>query len=183
MGQSPCFLSPLADSPLLPFRIPFTYLETLLAVTGSVHLDPRLLVNWPTLSQPFPQSLPPLNSQNPGYQASHYDDLKNPASLVRNTNICRVMAPVRALLNKSSLCAGKACCDKKLMLKNRHVHIVQICRFSADGKEINCWLMVWSVLRWRPCILDSMLSAYSRREPENVRQCTLPQLSLYHRYI
>jgi hypothetical protein len=38
-------LSPLADSLLLPFLIHFTYLETLLAVTGSVHLGLRLLVN------------------------------------------------------------------------------------------------------------------------------------------
>ncbi len=57
MAQSPCFLSPLADSPLLPFLVPFSYLETLLAVTGSVHLGLRLLVNWPPLSQPFP--IPP----------------------------------------------------------------------------------------------------------------------------
>jgi hypothetical protein len=41
----PLFLSPLADSLLLPLLIPFTYLETLLAVTGSVHLGLRLLVN------------------------------------------------------------------------------------------------------------------------------------------
>jgi hypothetical protein len=39
------FLSPLADSLLLPFLIPFTYLESLLAVTGSVHPGLRLLVN------------------------------------------------------------------------------------------------------------------------------------------
>jgi hypothetical protein len=45
MAQSPCFLSPLADSLLLPLRILLTYLETLLAVTGSVHLGLRLLVN------------------------------------------------------------------------------------------------------------------------------------------
>jgi hypothetical protein len=45
MAQSPCFLSPLADPPLLPLSVPFTYLETLLAVTGSVHLVLRLLVN------------------------------------------------------------------------------------------------------------------------------------------
>ncbi len=54
MAQSPCFLFPLADSLLLPFLVPFTYLETLFAVTGSVHLGLRLLVNWPPLSQPFP---------------------------------------------------------------------------------------------------------------------------------
>ncbi len=40
-------------------------LGTLLAVTGSFHLGLRLLVNWPPLSQPFPQTLPPPNSQNP----------------------------------------------------------------------------------------------------------------------
>jgi hypothetical protein len=45
MAQSPCFLSPLADSLLLPLLVPFTYLETLLAVTGFVHLGLRLLVN------------------------------------------------------------------------------------------------------------------------------------------
>jgi hypothetical protein len=45
MAQSPCFLFPLAESLLLPLRIPFTYLEILLAVTGSVHLGLRLLVN------------------------------------------------------------------------------------------------------------------------------------------
>ena len=39
------FLSPLADSLLLPFLPPSTYLETLLAVTGSIHLSLRLLVN------------------------------------------------------------------------------------------------------------------------------------------
>ncbi len=54
MAQSPCFLSPLVDSLLLPFVFPFTYLETLLSVTGSVHLGLRLLVNWPPLPQPSP---------------------------------------------------------------------------------------------------------------------------------
>jgi hypothetical protein len=84
MAQSSCFLFPLADSPLLPFLDPFTYLETLLAVTGSVHLGLRLLVNWPPLSQPFPIPSP---LQIPSTQvncAPYYDDFKNPASLVRN---------------------------------------------------------------------------------------------------
>jgi hypothetical protein len=58
MAQSPCFLFPLADSLLLPLLVPFTYLETLLAVTGSVHLGLRLLVNRPPLSQPFPNPSP-----------------------------------------------------------------------------------------------------------------------------
>jgi hypothetical protein len=39
------FLSPLADSLFAPLSVPFTYLETLLVVTGSVHLGLRLLVN------------------------------------------------------------------------------------------------------------------------------------------
>ncbi len=46
--HSPCFPSPLADSPCLPFAplaTPFYLLGTLLAVTGSVHLGLRLLVN------------------------------------------------------------------------------------------------------------------------------------------
>ncbi len=85
MAHSPCFLSPLADSLLLPFLTSLYLLGTLLAVIGSVHLGLRFLVNWPPLSQHFLQSLPPPNSQNPGYQAPHYDDLKNPASSVRNS--------------------------------------------------------------------------------------------------
>jgi hypothetical protein len=40
-------------------------------VTGSVHLSLRLLVNWPPLPQPFPQTLPPPNSQNPNHPAPH----------------------------------------------------------------------------------------------------------------
>jgi hypothetical protein len=44
-GTIPLLLSPFGDSLLLPFLIPFTYLETLLAVTGSVHPGLRLLVN------------------------------------------------------------------------------------------------------------------------------------------
>ncbi len=43
--RNPLAFSPLADSLLLPFLVPFTYLDTLLAVTGSVHLGLRLLVN------------------------------------------------------------------------------------------------------------------------------------------
>jgi hypothetical protein len=39
------FLSPLADSLLLPFLTPLYLLGTLLAVTRSVHLGLRLLVN------------------------------------------------------------------------------------------------------------------------------------------
>ncbi len=44
-GAIPLLFSPLADFLLLPLIIPSTYLETLLAVTGSVRLGLRLLVN------------------------------------------------------------------------------------------------------------------------------------------
>ncbi len=62
MAQSPCFLSPLANPFCSPFWLLSTYLETLLAVTGSVHLGLRLLVNWPPLlnsfSNPSPLQIP-----------------------------------------------------------------------------------------------------------------------------
>jgi hypothetical protein len=44
MAQSPCFLFPFAEPLFAPLSDPL-YLETLLAVTGSVHLGLRLLVN------------------------------------------------------------------------------------------------------------------------------------------
>jgi hypothetical protein len=98
MAQSPCFFTPLADSLLSPFFVPFTYLETLLAVTGSVHLSLRLLVNWPPLPQPFPIPSPLQIPSTQVKYAPHYDDFKNPASLVRNTNlqsIFRRMSPYK----------------------------------------------------------------------------------------
>jgi hypothetical protein len=61
MAHSPCFFSPFADSPLSPLAPLSTlshFLGTLLAVTGSVHLGLRLLVNWPPLSQPPPRPSP-----------------------------------------------------------------------------------------------------------------------------
>ncbi len=65
MAQSPCFLSPLADSLWLLFSDPLTYLETLLTVTGSC--PPRSQVAC-KLTSPFstlPHSLPTPNSQYP----------------------------------------------------------------------------------------------------------------------
>ncbi len=65
MARSPYFLFPLADSLLLPFLDPFTYLDTLLAVTGSC--PPRSQVAC-KLTSPFstlPHSLPTPNSQYP----------------------------------------------------------------------------------------------------------------------
>ncbi len=43
---------------LAPLSNPFYLLGTLLAVTGSVHLGLRLLVNWPPLSKPSPLQIP-----------------------------------------------------------------------------------------------------------------------------
>ncbi len=63
-GASPCLNLPLLTllcSPLPPFYL----LGTLLAVTGSVHLGPRLLVNWPALSHPSSQPLPSPNFPEP----------------------------------------------------------------------------------------------------------------------
>jgi hypothetical protein len=45
LGSEYMWRFPLADSFLLPFLSPFYLLGTLLAVTGSVHPGPRLLVN------------------------------------------------------------------------------------------------------------------------------------------
>ncbi len=78
------FLLPLADSPFAPLSVPFYLLGTLLAVTGSVHPGPRLLINWPPLPQPL---LIPSPFQIPSTQviyAPHYGDFKTPASPVRN---------------------------------------------------------------------------------------------------
>ncbi len=64
---SPCWF------PLLPFPIPLYLLGTLLAVTGSVHLGLRLLVNWPPpLSYPFPKPSP-----------SKFPEPKLPSALLR----------------------------------------------------------------------------------------------------
>ncbi len=54
MARFPCFFAPLAEPLFAPFLCPLYLLGTLLAVTGSVHLGLRLLINWPPLSQPFP---------------------------------------------------------------------------------------------------------------------------------
>jgi hypothetical protein len=45
MAHSPCFYLPLPVPLVLPLCTPFYLLGTLLAVTGIVHLSPRLLVN------------------------------------------------------------------------------------------------------------------------------------------
>ncbi len=61
MAHSPCFLSLISPCsfPFAPFLTPLYLHGTLLAVTGSVHLGLRSLVNWPPLSpNPSPLQIP-----------------------------------------------------------------------------------------------------------------------------
>ncbi len=68
MAQSPCFFTPLAKPLLSPFFVPFTYLETLLLVTGSFHLGLRSQVTrkLTSPSSTLSHSLLTPNSQYPG---------------------------------------------------------------------------------------------------------------------
>ncbi len=75
-----------------PCWFPFAPLSDPLYLLGNPPSCDRIRPPWSQVackltspSQPFPQPLPPPNSQNPGYQAPYYDDLKNPASSVRNS--------------------------------------------------------------------------------------------------
>jgi hypothetical protein len=85
MAQSPCSLLALADSPLLPFLFPFTYLETLLAVIGSrppwSQVTRKLTSPFSTLPIPSPFQIPSTQVNC----APHYDNFMIPASYVRNT--------------------------------------------------------------------------------------------------
>ncbi len=65
MAQPPLLLLPFAGFPLSPLCVPFYLLGTLLAVTGIVHLGLRLLVNWPHLPHPSPNSPPPSKFPEP----------------------------------------------------------------------------------------------------------------------
>ncbi len=63
MAHSPCFPVPLCSLPCFPCSpcspcSPFHLLGTLVAVTGTVHLSLRLLVNWPPLTHPSPEPSP-----------------------------------------------------------------------------------------------------------------------------
>ncbi len=86
MAQSPCF-TPLAESLLSPFFVPFTSLETLLAVTGSAHLGLRLPINWPPLSQPFPIPSP----------------LRIPSTQVKYMRLTTTTSRIRLLLSRTRL--------------------------------------------------------------------------------
>jgi hypothetical protein len=65
MAHSPCFFTPLADSPLFPLVSPSTYLAPSSCVR-TVLPSLRLLVNWPHLPHPSPNPPPPF--QNPRSQ-------------------------------------------------------------------------------------------------------------------
>ncbi len=72
MAQSPCSLLPLADSPCFNFPLPnppspLLYPSTYLAPSScdrNVHLRPRLVINWPTLTHLDP----PLSQPTPSLQ-------------------------------------------------------------------------------------------------------------------
>ncbi len=82
MAHSPCFIiSPcflLSSVPFCPHSYPFYLIGTLLAVTGSVHLVPRLLVNllpislpwliYPSFQNPNPPEFPTPNIHSLGRQ-------------------------------------------------------------------------------------------------------------------
>jgi hypothetical protein len=84
-GAIPLFLLPLADSffTFLPF--PFTYLETLLGVIGSRPPWSQVTRKLTSLPQPFPIPSPLQIPSTQVKYAPHYNDFKNPASLVRNS--------------------------------------------------------------------------------------------------
>ncbi len=117
MVQSPCFLFPLADSLLSPFFVPFTSLEPSFSVTGSVHLGLRLLINWPPLPQPFPIPSPLQIPSTQVKYAPHYNDFKNPASLVRNCD-----SPTWS--HTALLSRFHACCRSSFQLHNRHSRLL-----------------------------------------------------------
>ncbi len=133
MAHSPCFLSPLASSLLLPFSTPFYLLGTLLAVTGSVHLGLRLLVNWPPLSQPFPQTLPPPNSQNPVYPGLTKTTLRRIRHLLSGTVNTPVLRNGGNLRRTPVFRQGKICGDLSTPawreIWNRR-------RYSSTGKNL-----------------------------------------------
>jgi hypothetical protein len=96
MTHSPCFIISPCWFPLLSFPIPFTYLETLLAVTGSVHLGLCLLVNWPPH---FPSlahiPLTPKSQPPPGFLTSKYTFLRMASRtwLTRSSTVLSYLAP------------------------------------------------------------------------------------------
>jgi hypothetical protein len=81
-----CFplLIPLADSPCSLSQSPLLTWKPSLLWQDLVHLGLRLLVNWPPHLQPLPIPSPLQIPSTQVNYAPHYDDLKNPASLVRN---------------------------------------------------------------------------------------------------
>ncbi len=85
MVHSPCFYLPLPAplfSPLYPLLLTWN------PPSCDRNRPPRSQVacKLTSLVPPFPQTLPPPNSQNPNCPAPHYDDLRNnPVSSVRNT--------------------------------------------------------------------------------------------------
>ncbi len=142
---SPCWFP---DSLLLPFLIHFTYLETLLGVTGSVHPGLRLLVNWSPLSQPSPNPSP-SKFPEPRLLAPHYDDLKNPASSVRNSyskqigfHFIKLLLLSEALWKLRYICSY--CCYQYC-----HLHLWMLQPGTLHRQFYFC--PGWCIHRWRCC--------------------------------
>jgi hypothetical protein len=131
---SPCWF------PFVPFLCPLHLLGTLLAVTGSVHLGLRLLVNWPPLSQPFPLPSPLQIPSTQAKYAPHYDDFKNPASPVRNMYAA---VSIYIYIRKTYIFHLYSAC-----IKNS-----PSIKFRRFFKVLHCW----GTLSWRP----EIVTAYS----------------------
>jgi hypothetical protein len=142
-----------------PFFVPFTYLEILLAVTGSVHLGLRLLVNWPPLPQPFPIPSPLQIPSTQVEYAPHYDDFKNPASLVRNTTVWwKLLNSPYAARNKCTDCSsimwffltyGK---NKQIKITYIHINIyiyIELCS-GADWANGLCYIKYFCIFIDKP---------------------------------
>jgi hypothetical protein len=131
MAQSPCSFLPLADSPLLPFLVSFYLL-------GNPPCCDRIRPPWSQVTRKLtsPSSTRPIPSplQIPSTQvnyAPHYDDFKNPASLVRNMSICLYFFCSYYIFGKMS----------EVLLSNRQTGIVDFnCNSGIAKLQCGTWL-------------------------------------------
>ncbi len=105
------FISPCRFPFVSPLPPPYL-LGTLLAVTGSVHLGLRLLVNWPPLSQPFTQTLPLQIPRTPTAQRL----TKTTSGIIRRLLsgtiivmwLCLIISPISFFVHNFCLCLTHA---------------------------------------------------------------------------
>ncbi len=105
MTYSPCSFSPCWFPLCSSFRSHSTYLETLLAVTGSVHLGLRLLVNWTPHFTSLAHIPPTPKSWPPGFLTSNYTFIKM-ASRTWLTRSSTTLLPSTSLLPVSWKCCS-----------------------------------------------------------------------------